>query len=200
MLKVLIVEDEVLIAKHLEEILLQNDYSIVGISHDSESALDHISSRDPQLIILDINIEGTKDGIEVAEFVRKKYDIPIIFLTALSDLKTLERAKKVNPAAYIVKPFKPKDLLSSIIIGMYNYEYRKHAAKMTIEKVNQIASQSLSQKEFEVLLDIQDGLTNAQIAKKHFLSLSTIKFHCKNIYEKLDVKNRTSAVRKLIDN
>jgi len=197
MLKVLIVEDEVLIAQHIKEVLIQSNYSVLGIAHDSESALDCIHSRQPELIILNINIDGYKDGIEVAEIVKEKYDIPIVFLTALSDIKTLERAKKVNPAAYIVKPFKAKDLVSSIVIGMYNYDFRKKSKAMSIEKVNTITIQPISSKEYEVLLDIQDGLTNAQIAKKQFLSLSTIKFHCKNIYDKLEVKNRTSAIRKV---
>jgi len=199
MLRILIVEDEVMIAKHIEDVLLHNNYSIVGIAHDSESALDYIHSRSPQLVILDINIEGSKDGVEVAEVVREKYDIPIVFLTALSDVQTLERAKKVTPSAYIVKPFKPKDLISSIVIGLYNYDFRKQSKELSIQKVNTIASPAFSNKEYEVLLDIKEGLTNAQIAKKQFLSLSTIKFHSKNIYEKLDVKNRTSAIKKVME-
>jgi len=199
MLKVLIVEDEVMIAKHIEEVLTQNAYSIAGIAHDSELALDYIYNREPDLIILDINIEGKRDGIEVAEIVRDKYDIPVIFLTALSDVKTLERAKQVNPCGYIVKPFKAKDLVSSIIIGQYNYDFRKQSKKLDFGTVNAAVLQPLSKKEFDVLLDIKDGLTNAQIAKKQYLSLSTIKFHSKNIYEKLEVKNRTSAIKKVME-
>lgn len=198
MLKVLIVEDEVMIARHIEDILVSNQYTIVGIAHDSEAALDYVYSRSPELIIMDINLEDKKDGIELAQIVKEKYDIPIVFLTAHSDVETLHRAKEVNPCAYIVKPFKDKDLISSIVIGMYNYEFRKHSKELDLNKVNEIALQPLSKKEFEVLLDIKEGLTNAQIAKKQFLSLSTIKFHSKNIYEKLDVKNRTSAIKKVM--
>ena len=68
---------------------------------------------------------------------------------------------------------------------------------ITIAHLNELVLYPLSEKEFEVLLDIKDGLTNAQIAKKQFLSISTIKFHAKNIYQKLDVKNRTSAIKKI---
>ncbi len=195
--KVLIIEDEAIIAKHIEDILIENDFSSVGIAHDSETALDYIYSRQPQLLILDINIDGSKDGIEVAEIVKEKYDIPVIFLTALSDLHTLDRAKKVNPCSYIVKPFNTKDLISSIIIGLYNYDFMKQSKQLDLANVNRIALHPLSPKEYEVLLDIKDGLTNAQIAKKQYLSLSTIKFHLKNIYNKLDVQNRTSAIRKV---
>ncbi len=196
-MKVLIVEDEVMIARHIENVLVNNQYTVVGIAHDSESAQEYFYSRNPELIIMDINIDGHKDGIELAAIVKEKYDIPLVFLTAHSDVDTLNRAKEVNPCAYIVKPFKENDLISSIVIGMYNYEFRKHSKKLDLEKVNGIANIPLSKKEFEVLIDIKEGLTNAQIAKKQFLSLSTIKFHSKNIYEKLDVKNRTSAIKKV---
>lgn len=197
-LKVLIVEDEVLIAKHIEDALINGGFSVVGIAHDSETALDYISNRQPNFIILDINIDGQKDGIEVAEIVKSKYDIPFMFLTALSDIQTLDRAKKVNPCGYIVKPFKTRDLVSSITIGLYNYEFKKTDKKLSLEQVNSQADESLSQKEYDVLLDITEGFTNAQIAKKQFISLSTVKFHSQNIYNKLGVNNRTSAIKKVL--
>ena len=197
-LRVLIVEDEVLIAKHIEDILQSENFTVVGIAHDSETALDYISNRDPQFIILDINIDGQKDGIEIAEIVKDNYDIPFMFLTALSDISTLDRAKKVNPSGYIVKPFKTRDLISSITIGLYNFEFKKTEAQLTLDQANKRSIEDLSQKEFEVLLDITEGFTNAQIAKKQFVSLSTVKFHTQNIYSKLDVKNRTSAIKKVL--
>lgn len=197
-LKILIVEDEVLIAKHIEDTLESSDFATIGIAHDSETALDIINNRDPDFLILDINIDGQKDGIEIAEIVKEKYNIPFIFLTALSDVNTLERAKKTNPCGYIVKPFKSRDLISSITIGLYNWEFRKKDEKVTLDGVNKMTVDKLSQKEFKVLLDITEGFTNAQIAKKQFVSLSTIKFHTQNIYSKLDVKNRTSAIKKVL--
>ncbi len=195
---VIIVEDEVLIAKHIEDTLINEGFKVIGVAHDSSSALDIINNRNPDLLILDVNLGSDKDGIGIAEIVKVKYDIPFFFLTALSDSLTLDRAKKVNPCGYIVKPFKPRDLISSITIGLYNYEYKKSTSKLTLKDVNSKALKKLSQKEFEVLLDIADGFTNAQIAKKQFVSLSTVKFHSKNIYSKLDVQNRTSAIKKVL--
>ncbi len=197
-LKILIVEDEVLIAKHIEDALLENDFLPIGIAHDSETALDYINNRQPEFIILDINIDGSKDGIEIANIVKDNYDIPFMFLTALSDMTTLERAKKANPCGYIVKPFKTRDLVSSITIGLYNYDFRKGNKPLTIDTVNSLAVENLSPKEFEILLDLTEGFTNAQIAKKQFISLSTVKFHTQNIYSKLDVRNRTSAIKKVL--
>lgn len=197
-IKVLVVEDEVMIAKHIEDTLISNGYTCVGIAHDSETALEYIHTRDPDLLLLDINIEGDKDGIDIAEIVKRNYEIPFLFLTALSDVSTLNRAKKANPCGYIVKPFKKKGLLSSITIGLYNYDFNKKSTPISMDMVNTLCVQPLSEKEYQVLLDLKDGMTNAQIAKKQFLSLSTIKFHCQNIYSKLDVKNRTSAIKKVL--
>lgn len=197
-LKILIVEDEVLIAKHIEDTLLDNDFMPIGIAHDSETALDFIYSREPQFIILDINIDGQKDGIELAEIIKEKYNIPFIFLTALSDMDTLDRAKKVNPCGYIVKPFKTRDLVSSITIGLYNFEFKQNEKPLNLDEVNKLSLENLSPKEFEVLKDITEGFTNAQIAKKQFISLSTVKFHSQNIYSKLGVNNRTSAIKKVL--
>lgn len=197
-LKILIVEDEVLIAKHIEDALNDNGFIPVGIAHDGDTALEFVHNRTPDFIILDINIDGDKDGIDLAHIIRDKYDIPYMFLTALSDMNTLDRAKKTNPCGYIVKPFKTKDLISNITIGLYNYEFQKSDNKLTLEEVNKLAVEDLSQKEYDVLLDIVDGFTNAQIAKKQYISLSTVKFHTQNIYSKLDVSNRTTAIKKVL--
>jgi len=198
-LKILIVEDEVLIAKHIEDALSENGFFPVGIAHDSETALDYLNNRNPDFVVLDINIDGSRDGIDVAHIIKDNYDVPFMFLTALSDMNTLDRAKKANPCGYIVKPFKTRDLVSSITIGLYNYEFRKSNQELTLEAVNNHAVDPLSQKEFDILMDITEGFTNAQIAKKQFISLSTVKFHTQNIYTKLDVRNRTSAIKKVLN-
>lgn len=195
---VIIVEDEVLIAKHIESALTKDYFNVIGIAHDSMTALDIIEARNPDLLILDINLGCEKDGIDVAEVINNNYDIPFIFLTALSDFSTLERAKKVRPCGFIIKPFKPRDLITSITIGLYNHEYSKSTKELTLRDVNKVALKKLSQKEFDVLVDISKGYTNAQIAKNQYISLSTVKFHSQNIYSKLDVNNRTSAVKKVL--
>ena len=135
----------------------------------------------------------------IALIVKEKYDIPFIFLTALSDAVTLERAKIAQPCAYLVKPYKTVDLHSSLAIGLSNFQsQQKEEEGLTLEKVNQVAQSPLSAREFDVLYDIIQGLTNAQIAEKHFVSMSTVKWHGQNIYAKLGVKNRTSAVEKVL--
>ncbi len=194
-LEVLIVEDEAVIAQLIEFHVEEAGHTVVDIAHNSEKALDLISNLRPDLILLDINILGSKDGIEVGLVVKEKYNIPIIFITALSDLETIERAKAVRPVSYLIKPYKSQDLLAAISIGMYNYENRKAGKKITIKSINEKAYDNLSVREFEILVDIEEGLTNDQIAAKQFLALNTVKWHTTNIYSKLGVNSRTAAAK-----
>lgn len=178
--------------------LKEAGHSVVGIEYNSERALDRISNQSPDLVLLDINIQGSRDGIEIGLIIKEKYDIPFIFLTAFSDINTLNRAKKAEPCAYLVKPYKAADLFSSITIGLFNYQSRKQSQGLSLDMVNQIALSMLSEREFEILEDITLGLTNAQIAEKQFISTSTVKWHLQNLYSKLGVRNRTSAVKKVL--
>ena len=198
-LKVLIVEDDALIAQLIEHHLIEFGHHVLDIAHDSERALDLIHNLIPDLVLLDISILGTKDGIEVAEIIHDKYDIPFIFLTALSDKGTLERARHVRPSGYIVKPFKASDLESSMSIGMSNFEMRNAKKEITLDSLNEIALSDLSPKEFDILGEMTKGLTNQQIAINQEMSRNTVKWHTQNIYSKLGVKNRTAAVQMILN-
>ena len=193
--KVLIVEDDAVIAQLIEHHLLDFGYHVLDIVHDSERALDKIHSLSPDLVLLDINILGTKDGIDVAEIIEQKYHIPYIFLTAYSDPATLKRAQNLRPMGYVVKPFKESDLLATITIGMSNYQKFHAESQVTIEVINKITKTPLSEKEFTILKMITRGYSNSQIAKELYVSINTIKWHSQNIYSKLGVNNRTSAAQ-----
>lgn len=198
-LNVIVVEDEAVIAQLLEFHVIQAGHNVLDIAHNSERALDLVHNLQPDLVLLDINILGERDGIQVGKIIKDKYKIPIIFITALSDMDTLKRAAEVQPVSYLVKPYKKDDLLAAMAIGMFNYQNRQQERSVTIELINGAALSPLSEKEYEVLLDISQGLTNDQIATKQFLSLNTIKWHSGNIYSKLGVKNRTEAARFISD-
>ena len=106
MSKILIVEDEIITIDYLETILIKNGYQIFDIALSGEDVLEKITVYNmPDLILMDISLEGALNGIETAKILTRKYQIPIIFLTALSDKETLAEAKKSMPYGYIVKPF-----------------------------------------------------------------------------------------------
>lgn len=123
--KVLIVEDERLVAQHIAQLLKSDGYEICAIASDGATALKKIAEFYPDLILLDIRIKGEIDGIEVAERIKSLYSIPIVYLTAFSDGETLERAQKTNPQGYVIKPFRRQQLISTLAIAIANHQQQK---------------------------------------------------------------------------
>ncbi|PWK17750.1 LytR/AlgR family response regulator transcription factor [Xanthomarina spongicola] len=113
-LKILIVEDEMIIAANISLQLTMLGYEVTGIIPRGEEALLHIKEQQPNIVLLDINLKGKIDGIETALIMQKDYNIPIIYLTANADDTNFNRAKTTNPYAFISKPFKKLDLQRAI--------------------------------------------------------------------------------------
>jgi len=113
-IKILIVEDEMIIAANTSLQLTNLGYEVSGIVSRGEEALVHIEKNLPDIILLDIRLKGKLDGIETAQEMQKNFDIPIIYLTSNVDDANFERAKKTNPYAFISKPFKKLDLQHAI--------------------------------------------------------------------------------------
>jgi PAS domain S-box-containing protein len=123
--KILIVEDESIVALELQSRLTDLGYSVCGIVVSGPEAINLISEKKPEIILMDINIKGPFDGVETAEKIKGMYDIPIVFLTAFTDSSTLERAKTVQPYGYIVKPFEERELHTTIEIALYKHSMEK---------------------------------------------------------------------------
>ncbi|MFT7249488.1 MAG: DNA-binding LytR/AlgR family response regulator [Arcticibacterium sp.] len=120
MLKILLVEDELIIAADMEDMLSEMGYEVLDTAMDFEEAIKILQNETPDLILLDVNLGGKKDGIDLAEEINKTFQIPFIFTTSYSDGPTIERAKKVNPINYLVKPFKREQLFTTIEMAMLN--------------------------------------------------------------------------------
>lgn len=187
-----------IIALDIESKLKRLGYDVADIINNSDKAIDYLSFHNPDLVLCDIMIKGFKDGIEVAEAVKHKR-IPFIFLTSLSDRDTVSRAQKVMPFGYIVKPFNERDLFSAIEIALYKHHAELERLLITPEKINRVALDPLTKKEYEILMEMSKGLNNAKIAENHFISINTVKHHIRNIFSKLDVSNRTQALHRIIE-
>ncbi len=124
-IKVGIVEDELIIGQGIAKTLREIGYTTTRIAISYTDALEMIAEEKPDILLLDIVLSGHKDGIDLAWKVKEDYNIPFIFLTANSDASTVERAKKVAPPAYLVKPFNKEDLYTSIEICLYNFSAHK---------------------------------------------------------------------------
>jgi DNA-binding LytR/AlgR family response regulator len=113
-IKILIVEDEMVIAANISLQLSELGYEVTGILPRGEEALSHIKIDKPDIVLLDIRLKGEMDGIETAHEIQKSYNIPIIYLTANADEAHFNRAKETHPYAFISKPFKKLDLQRAI--------------------------------------------------------------------------------------
>jgi two-component system response regulator LytT len=122
--KIGVVEDEVIIADSLCATLRQLGYETAEPAGSFEEALTMIAEEKPDLLIIDINLNAKKDGIELAQTIRNRFKLPFIFLTANADAATIQRAKAAQPPAYLVKPFQKQELFASIEICLHNYAQR----------------------------------------------------------------------------
>lgn len=132
---ILIVEDENIVAKDIQNSLTRLGYNVVGISSTGEKALELVEEHKPDLVLMDIMLKGQMSGIDMADIVRSEHSIPVIFLTAYADENTLAKAKITEPYGYIIKPFKEIDLHTSIEMALY-----KHSKIMELKKEIEIYS------------------------------------------------------------
>lgn len=196
--KILIVEDEPIIAEDLALILQKVGYQVVGIANDGSTALDLLHTQQPDLALLDIALDSSLSGFDIAKVINEKYKIPFIFITSFSDKYTLERAKEVYPHGYIVKPFKKRDILANIEIAMHRSLQKPKSIYRSQEELNSIASQNISSKEYEILVDLTKGKSNQELCDIHFISMNTVKTHLKRIFSKLNVSTRVQAIAIMI--
>jgi diguanylate cyclase (GGDEF)-like protein/PAS domain S-box-containing protein len=123
--RILIVEDEKIIALDLQRRLERFGYHVCGTASEGEEAVRKAGELHPDIILMDIMLAGSVDGIEAAKVVKRELQIPVIFLTAYADERTLERAKEAEPFGYILKPFKERELYTTIDIALYKYRVDK---------------------------------------------------------------------------
>ena len=176
-IKILIVEDELLIAENLAMKLKKLGYIIGGIVSSGKAALEYINSDKPDLILMDIAIKGNMDGIETAAKILEEEEIPIVYLTAYADDETIERASNTNCYGYLLKPFKDRELQATLKVVLN--KHRKHTEIKTslqeainkfsseensihIDSLTQLPNQFVLQELFEYLVSKYENTTNIQ--------------------------------------
>ncbi|MGH1387382.1 LytR/AlgR family response regulator transcription factor [Kordia sp.] len=188
--KILIVEDEGILAEDIKYRLITMGYEVVGIAATVIIALEKITKNPAiDILLIDIGIEGDSDGIDLATIIKTNYEIPFIFLTSNTDNHTIERAKKTNPYAYILKPINDKQISVAIELALVNFQNKR------------MEQQLISKKEKETLL-MQDCLFLKK--KNHFerVFLKDILFfqadsnYC-NIYTTSDKYTYSTVLKKI---
>lgn len=175
-IRILIVEDEFIIAEDLKLQLSKLGYTVTGIANSYEKAVQLIDEEVPDLMLIDIKLKGEKDGIHLAEYAKANHDFPFIFLTSHSDSKTVERAKKVHPNGYLIKPFEREDLYTSVEIAFANYLEKKagkEESNTLKEENNAILGDSIFVKKDHLLIKIRFDELEWIKAERNYLEL-----HC----------------------
>jgi DNA-binding NarL/FixJ family response regulator len=132
--KILIVEDDSIIALTIQGRIQQFGYEVVGRASTGEDAIKKAKELQPDLVLMDIHLKGPMDGIQAAETVYGFFNIPVIYLTAFSDEKTLERAQQTSPFGYVVKPFSDDTLRTTIKMALLKDKSDKE--KATIREIH----------------------------------------------------------------
>jgi DNA-binding LytR/AlgR family response regulator len=146
--KVFILEDENIVAKDIEQSLKKLGYDVVGIASSGEKVIKLLNDGiRPEIFLMDIMIKGDMDGIEVAKYVKEKYNLPVIFLTAYADENTLSKAKITEPYGYILKPFKEVDLHTTIEMALYKHQKTAEMRK-ELDVYSTLVSESKNGKDY----------------------------------------------------
>lgn len=120
--KILVVEDESIVARDIRNMLLGLGYEVTGIVSGAKVAIQKAEETRPDLVLMDVMLQGEITGVDAAEHIYTRFSIPVVYLTAYADPSTVQRAKKTEPFGYIIKPFEERELQTTIEIALYKYK------------------------------------------------------------------------------
>ena len=190
----MIVDDNVVCVMELEEALSHHSFHVVGIAYSGAEAVEKAEALKPNLVLMDIEMPGGFDGIDAAEKILQQNDIPIIFVTGHDDEELLERAARLNPAGYILKPFVERQIIATIQIAFRSIE--KPALKVAEfsgeSNCSSFPDACLTVTESRVVNLIKAGKSSKDIAQSLKISRKTVDWHRNNIRRKLKLNNRES--------
>jgi two-component system, response regulator PdtaR len=180
--RILVVEDEAVIALRLKKRLAKMGYEVPDVAYTGEEAVEKAGHLKPDLVLMDVMIPGNLDGIEAAKLVKTEFDIPVIFLTAFSEDKIIERAKQVEPFGYLLKPFQDREIKAAIEVALYkkmmeeklqkaHNELEQRVKKRTAELENALKIINRSEKELIQRKSALEKLTRELLDTNQALSV-----------------------------
>lgn len=167
---ILVVEDENIVAKDIQMSLRKLGYNVVAICSKGEDAINAAEEHAPDLVLMDIMLKGDMSGIEAAEQIRERFNIPIIYLTAYADESTLSKAKITEPYGYIIKPFKEIDLRTSIEMAQY-----KHQKETVVRKERDFLYSIVENKDFKDIIFVKSNSRLVKVRTKDIYFIEALK-------------------------
>ncbi len=181
MSEIIIIEDELIIARDLKGILESAGFKICRILSGQEDVEAEIINHNPDIIISDIFIKGNRTGIEIMQRLQEQFPRPLIFITAYSTNDILEEISQIKHDGYIVKPFIESQVIATVKLVANKYNSHK-------------SLKTLTDREKEIAAFLTQGMNSEDISKKLNISLHTVSTHRKNIYKKLNI----SSIQQLV--
>ena len=185
MKKILLIEDEFIIAKDIQVLLQKNNEYTVSIARNYTQAKEKYQKEEVDIIICDVNLNEEKDGIDFITENVPVNSVPVIYLTAYSNSNIVERAKNTTPFSYLLKPFNEIQLNITIQLAILNY--KKKDLKIEENTDNTIKINTLTKREKEILLVLASGKTSKETGDLLNISNLTVEKHKKNIKQKLEL-------------
>jgi PAS domain S-box-containing protein len=177
--RILIVEDQGIVAKDIENKLRQVGYVVPAIAFSGEEAIQRAAETRPDLVLMDIRLPGEMDGIAAAKEIQAWFDIPVVYLTAYADEETVERARVSEPFGYVLKPFDTRALRSAIEVALYKHEMDKKL-KESEERLRTIFAAS---PDCVYLTDTEGSILDANSALLELVGLSLEQMRKKNVLD-----------------
>lgn len=186
MTKVGILDDEVIICETLNKYLLELGYDVPDYAMSYDEAVELCNNHKPDIMLLDININGEKNGIDFAKFLRQNHNIPLIFVSSYSDKTTVEQAKEAKPNGYLVKPFSKNDLFAAIEVALSNFSIQSKEEENTLEK------------NFKLLTDAIFIKQDSLYIKVYFKDVLYVK--SEGVYAEIFTKEKKYLIRETLKN
>ena len=155
--QILIAEDELIVARDLQSCLINMGYAVPDVISTGEQAIQKAAMAHPDLVLMDINLAGNMDGVTAAEEIRRRFNIPVVYLTSYADEDTLGRAKTTEPAGYILKPFNDAELRA--VVGMAIHKHKTEIARRATERKHATEEARASEERFHRIFESSnDGI------------------------------------------
>jgi PAS domain S-box-containing protein len=162
---ILIVEDELIVARSVQTVLRKAGYEVPTIVSSGEEAIEEAGQSRPDLVLMDIRLQGEMLGVEAAAQIRTRFDIPVVYLTAHADEDSLQRAKASQPFGYLVKPFQSDELRSTIEMALYKHEIDRKLKESELRY--RLVSELTSDFAYSVRVEPDGQLVNEWITDAH---------------------------------
>lgn len=203
--KIIIADDHTLFINGLQLLLKDESWiEIMDIANDGRELLDILQKKQPDLVLLDINMPNI-NGLDAGRFIKQSHPaIKLVILSTYSEEHLVEKAKQIGVNGYLLKNSSRDELLQTInlvISGHASFPYFGPKENSTFDKTDIFLKQfNLTRRELEIIQLIKDGFTNQQIAERLILSIYTIETHRKNIMHKLDLKTPLALHKFIVEN